>query len=153
MRRIVVVRVRGTPKVPREIRETLKMLRLTKPNHTVIVDDRETYMGMLGKVKDFVTFGELNSEIAKRLISKWGRLPGDERIDEGYVKKKTKKSISKFVKDFMKFECEFSDLGIKEVFRLHPPRKGYESIKKGYSQRGALGYRGEEINILLKRMT
>ncbi|MFQ6087437.1 MAG: 50S ribosomal protein L30 [Candidatus Methanofastidiosia archaeon] len=153
MKRIAVVRVRGTPNVQKEVRETLKMLRLTKPNHVVIIDDRETYMGMLRKVKDFVTFGELNSEIAKRLISKWGRLPGDERIDEDYVKKKTKKSISKFVEDFMKFKHELSDLEIKKVFRLHPPRKGYESIKKGYSQRGALGYRGEEINTLLKRMT
>jgi len=36
-------------------------------------------------------------------------------------------------------------------FRLHPPRKGYRNIKLPYPE-GALGYRGKEINELLRRM-
>ncbi len=42
----------------------------------------------------------------------------------------------------------------KKIFRLHPPRKGWE--RKGivhiYKNGGALGNRGAEINELLKRM-
>jgi large subunit ribosomal protein L30 len=39
-------------------------------------------------------------------------------------------------------------------FRLNPPRGGYgrKGIKKGFSEGGALGYRGEKINDLIKKM-
>ncbi len=42
----------------------------------------------------------------------------------------------------------------KKTFRLHPPKKGWErkGIKKPYKKGGALGYRGAEINALIKRM-
>ena len=42
----------------------------------------------------------------------------------------------------------------KKYFALHPPRGGFErkGIKKSYTQKGALGYRGEKINDLIKRM-
>ena len=42
----------------------------------------------------------------------------------------------------------------KNFFRLHPPRKGFgrKGTKKTFSAGGALGYRGEKINDLIKRM-
>ena len=36
--------------------------------------------------------------------------------------------------------------------RMHPPRKGYEGILRSLSNGGALGYRGEKVNELIKRM-
>jgi len=44
-------------------------------------------------------------------------------------------------------------VGIKP-FRLHPPRKGYGrgGVKRQFTEGGALGYRGEKINELLRRM-
>jgi large subunit ribosomal protein L30 len=43
---------------------------------------------------------------------------------------------------------------LKNVFRLSPPRKGFErkGIKQSFSNGGALGNRKEKINDLLKRM-
>ncbi|RLF30819.1 MAG: 50S ribosomal protein L30, partial [Thermoplasmata archaeon] len=41
---------------------------------------------------------------------------------------------------------------IKPVLRLNPPRKGYEGVKRSFMEGGALGYRGKEINKLIKRM-
>ncbi len=40
------------------------------------------------------------------------------------------------------------------VYHLHPPIKGFDrkGIKESFSKGGALGYRGEKINQLLKRM-
>ncbi|MGB9748245.1 MAG: uL30 family ribosomal protein [Candidatus Woesearchaeota archaeon] len=40
------------------------------------------------------------------------------------------------------------------IFRLNPPRKGFErkGIKKPFNLGGAYGYRGEKINELIKRM-
>ena len=45
--------------------------------------------------------------------------------------------------------------GNAKTFRLHPPKKGWErkGIKKPYNSGGALGYRGVEINSLIKRMS
>lgn len=41
-----------------------------------------------------------------------------------------------------------------KCFKLNPPRKGFEKggIRKRCSEGGALGYRGENINGLLRRM-
>ena len=36
--------------------------------------------------------------------------------------------------------------------RLHPPRHGVTSIKRGFPQGGVLGYMGKEINGLISRM-
>jgi len=55
----------------------------------------------------------------------------------------------------MSFEAELSDIpDLKPVFRLKPPSKGYDrgGIKQPYTKGGALGYRSEKINDLLKRM-
>ena len=49
-------------------------------------------------------------------------------------------------------EVKLADVGIKPVFRLHPPRKGYEDIRLSINEGGSLGYRGEEIKDLAKRM-
>ena len=41
---------------------------------------------------------------------------------------------------------------IKPVFRLNPPKKGFKGVKKSFTNRGSLGYRGKEINKLIERM-
>ena len=50
---------------------------------------------------------------------------------------------------------EFNRLpGIKPVFRLHPPSKGFKGkVKRSYTAGGVTGYRGENINSLIKKMT
>lgn len=42
----------------------------------------------------------------------------------------------------------------RQFFRLHPPRGGFErkGIKVPFSRGGAYGYRGKEINELIRRM-
>jgi ribosomal protein L30/L7E len=39
----------------------------------------------------------------------------------------------------------------KKIFHLKPPKKGLKSIKLRYPE-GDIGYRGKEINVLIKRM-
>ncbi|KYK33378.1 MAG: 50S ribosomal protein L30 [Theionarchaea archaeon] len=152
MKRIVAVRVRGTPKARKSIKDTLTMLNLTKPHHAVVVDDRPTYAGMLDKVKDYVTYGEIDQSVLEMLLRKWARLEGNHRVTEEYVKGKTGQTIKEFTSSVMNFEKELDELEIKKVFRLHPPRKGYKSIKRAFSQSGSLGYRGSDINALVRRM-
>jgi len=42
--------------------------------------------------------------------------------------------------------------GIKPVFRLHPPSKGFRGkVMRSYMAGGVTGYRGENINNLIKK--
>jgi large subunit ribosomal protein L30 len=43
---------------------------------------------------------------------------------------------------------------LTNYFHLHPPRGGFgrRGIKYSFTQKGALGYRGTEINVLIKKM-
>ncbi|MFX0013661.1 MAG: 50S ribosomal protein L30 [Promethearchaeota archaeon] len=155
-KRLAVIRIRGQVDRSMSIRKTLELLRLNRTNHCVIIDDRETYIGMLQKAKDLVTWGELDFLTMKELLLKRGRLEGGERITEEYLKNNTNFSgLDDFVKKFLRFEASLTDIkGLKPVFRLHPPRKGHRlrGVKQPFTLGGALGYRGNEINNLILKM-
>ncbi len=144
--KIAVVRVRGDVDIRRDIRDTLKMLNLKKVNWATIIDPTPTYMGMVQKAKDFITWGEIDEETLTALIEKWGRGAGDRRLG--------KKEAAEFSKKFIAGETTFRKAGLKPYFKLHPPSRGYErgGIKHHVSIGGALGYRGSRINDLLARM-
>ncbi|ENN96562.1 50S ribosomal protein L30P [Methanocaldococcus villosus KIN24-T80] len=149
-----VIRVRGRIGVRGDIADTLKMLRLHKVNHCVIIPETDTYKGMLRKAKDYITWGEINKETLKKLILKRGRLPGNKRVNEEIIKELTGMDIDELCEKIINGEIKIKDLPIKPVFRLHPPKRGWErrGIKKHFKEGGALGYRGEKINELLERM-
>lgn len=148
-----VVRVRGSVGVRRDIADTLKMLRLHRVNHCVVVPE-ETFKGMIQKAKDYVTYGEINKETLIKLILKRGRLSGNRRVDEEKIKELMDLSVEELSEKILNGEIKLKDTPLKPVFRLHPPRKGYDKagIKKPFSVGGALGYRGEKINDLLEKM-
>ena len=137
---IAIVRVLGPIDVRPQIKKTMELLRLTRRNHCVFVGENvQSLPGMLKKCKDYVTWGPVSSEAVKMVVEKRGRLPGDKKVD--------KKDVDTVVKAIEKGE----KTGIKPVFRLHPPRKGWKSTKYRYPN-GALGSRGEKMKELLKRM-
>lgn len=147
MKRLAVIKVRGNIRVDRKIRATMAMMNLTRVNHCVLIDDRDSYLGMLQKSKDWITWGEVSEDNVIKLLTKRAK------ITDELVKQKTKyKTVEEFAKAFMKMEAELADLGINPVFRLSPPKKGYENTKAAFANKGSLGYRGEEINKLLARM-
>ncbi|MDD3977003.1 MAG: 50S ribosomal protein L30 [Methanomicrobium sp.] len=150
----VVVQVRGVVNTRKEIKDTLKMLRLHHINHCVLIPDTPAYMGMIRKVKDYVAYGEADPEILATILETRGRLTADEKLTNEYVKENSQYSdIKEFAKAICQGEAEVSDIpGLKPVLRLHPPRKGYKSIKRTFQQGGALGNYGSEINNLLYRM-
>ena len=47
---------------------------------------------------------------------------------------------------------KLNEVGVKRVFRFHPPRGGYKSTKRPVKDKGDLGYRGDKINDLIIRM-
>ncbi|MFX1474046.1 MAG: 50S ribosomal protein L30 [Promethearchaeota archaeon] len=154
--RIAVIRLRSSIGLRQDVKETLLTLNLSRVNHAVVIDKRASYLGMLQKVKDAVTWGELDAATLTRLLQKRGRLEGNRRLTDDYITRRTKyKSIEEFAASLLAFKAELADVPkLKKVFRLHPPSKGFRgSIKLPFQNSGELGYRGSEINLLLKRMT
>lgn len=151
---LVAVRVRGSVNVRKDIGDTLRMLNLTRNCHATIIDDRPSYIGMLQKVQNQVTWGEASKDTILMLLKERGRLVGNKKITDEYVKKIGFESIDDLAEAIYNLKVEFNKLpGIKPVFRLHPPSKGYKgSVKKSWKSGGVTGYRGEAINDLIKRM-
>jgi len=152
--KLAVVRVRGDVGARQDVRDTLRMLGLTRVNHCVLIDDSPTYKGMLQRAKDMITWGEASRDALEALLRKRGRLVGDKRLSDEYVKSNTQfPSISEFAEAVHSGKAELSAVpGLKKVFRLRPPSKGYEATKRSFKDMGSLGYRGEKINELLARM-
>jgi large subunit ribosomal protein L30 len=108
------------------------------------------------KVKDYVTWGEVSEKTVEQLVKSRARVVGGEFLTDDYVKKNsTYSDIKSFTSKLASGEASCKSIkGLKPVFRLKPPTKGFDraGIKKPYSVGGALGYRGDKINELLVRM-
>lgn len=148
-----VIRIRGSAGISKGLKDTLKMLRLEAANNCVLLPETEDYRGMLQKVRSVVTWGEIDKNTAIAMLKKRMRLSGDKRVDEKVLKEITGfDSFEKFADALISGKIKIKDLEqIKPVFRLTPPSKGFKSVKEFYPA-GDLGYRGKEINELLKRM-
>jgi len=151
---LVAVRVRGVSDISQEIKDTLKMVRLTRNCHATLIDDRPSYLGTLHKVQNYVTWGEISKENIVLLLKKRGRLIGDKKLTDEYAQELGYKSLDDLAEAMFKGEVEYSQLPkVKPVFRLHPPKKGFKGkVKKSYAAGGVTGNRGKAINDLIKRM-
>lgn len=153
-----VIRLRGIPDTPYDIEYTLKLLRLHEKFHcTLIYSNNSGIENMLLKVKDWITWGEIDKETLIELLKRRGRLPGNKPLTDGYVKTKLKLpgGIEELADRLLKGELKINKLTnlIKPVFRLRPPKGGFKgTIKKPFGAGGETGYRGEKINELLKKM-
>lgn len=153
--KIAIIRVRGRAEQRKALNDTFKLLRLYKKNHCIVVPNTPTYLGMIKMIKDHATWGEISEKAFKELLLKRGRLPGNQKLTEAYIKEKTKLTADEFTKEFFAEKKQLKDIpGMKPYFKLNPPRHGFESkgIKKPYSLGGALGYRKNDINELIMRM-
>ncbi len=155
MNKIIIVRISGKQGLTEQIKSTFKLLRLYKKYNCVVVPNSPQYIGMIKKVKDFITWGEVDEKTLKQLLEKRGRLPNNIQLTEEYTKEKTKLSINDFTKEVFQGKKELKDIpGLKLSFRLHPPKGGFErkGTKQPYSTGGVLGYRKEKINELIQKM-
>ncbi len=67
-----VILVRGKLGAKQEVKDTLQMLRLQTTNTLAVHEDTEVVRGMLKKVKDYVTYGELKKEVMDKLKKEYG---------------------------------------------------------------------------------
>lgn len=151
-----IIRLRGSVGIRPEINYTLKLLRLHRVNHCVVVEENDYTKGMLQKVKDYVAWGEVSEDVLDTLIKNRGRLEGGKSLTDEYVKAHTSFGNSKDIAHALITGSvtmkELATAKIKPIFRLHPPRKGLKGIKRSFQEGGELGYHGDKINDLLLKM-
>jgi len=149
-----VIRVRGQPDVNYNIETTMHLFGLNRVNNCAIVPENPSSKGMLQVIKDYCTYGEIDAETLAALIRSRGKAVGNAPITDDYVKEKTEfASIDALAAAIIAGEYRLKDVeGMKPMFCLHPPVQGYEGNKRSFAVGDALGYRGAEINNLIKRM-
>jgi len=149
-----VIRVRGTVNIKPDIKKTMQLLRLTRANHCVLLEENEVYKGMLQIVKDYTTWGEINKETLTKMLSVRGKLIGDKPLTEEYLKKAAPyHSFEKLSEAILENKVQYKDIPeVKPLFRLNPPKKGHRTVKRSFVNKGSLGYRKENINTLIERM-
>ena len=141
--KIAVVRLRGIRNIAPKTKHTMKLLNIEKENNCVIIEDTPQNMGMLKRCKDYITYGVISEKTLFELLKKRGEKGSRmlrEIMEEDEIKEVAKKVMHK--ENMRNF--------IDPVFRLHPPRKGYKTIKKPAPE-GDLGPR-EDMNSLIKKM-
>lgn len=69
---IAAIRLRGSVDTNGKIESTLESLNLKKRNQCVILEDSGSVRGMLNKVKDYITFGEVTEETVESLKERKG---------------------------------------------------------------------------------
>jgi len=142
--KLAIVRIRGRRNFEPKIKKTLEMLSLHRTNQCVLMDDSPSVLGMLQLCKDYVAFGPIKEDTLAALMAKRGEKGSrmlSEIMEAGDIKEAAKK-----IMHGEKVE-NFAD----RVFRLHPPRKGFDDIKRPVAQGGDLGFR-KDMDSLVKRM-
>jgi len=132
----------------------LPMLHLTRANHCTFIPEDAQWRGTLLKVKDYVTWGKVDEKTVAELLAKRGRIVGGDPLTSEYLSKNTEfKSVEDLARAIVAQKADLRKLkGVKPLFRLAPPRKGYEHVVHDYKTGGSLGDRGATINELIRRM-
>lgn len=138
--RLAAIAIRGLIKLHPDLRKTMRLLHLHHTNRCVVYQGTPAIKGMLHKVKDYITWGEISEEMFQMLVQKRGRPFLGRLMDRG-----------------QRYSYHALDIDGKKYlpyFSLHPPRKGFErkGVKVSFKTGGALGYRGKAINELLQKM-
>ncbi|MCE4628016.1 MAG: 50S ribosomal protein L30, partial [Desulfurococcales archaeon] len=143
----IVIRLRGTADVHPDIEKTLYLLRLRQRYAAALYHSSLPGIeGMLRKVSDWATWGEIDRDTLIKLLYERGRLIGDKPITDEWVASNLGLygGVPELADKLLSGEIHYhklEDKGIKPFFRLHPPRGGFRgSVKKHYSVGGELGY-------------
>ena len=149
----LVVRIRGQADVPQWARTTLDLLKLEKKFRATILPAKENTLGMLNKIKHYISWQEIDISTTKELLDKKGRKAGYKKITTDDLPKIGFKTIDELASSLTEGKASLSKLSpLKPWFALSPPKKGFKrSTKKLYAQKGILGH-NKELAEIVKRM-
>ena len=149
----VVVRISGQADVPHWATTTMKLLKLDKKFRATIIPAKENTLGMLNKIKHYVSWQEVDTSFTKELLDKKGRKSGYKKITSEDISQIGFKSIDELAESLSEGKSTLSKLKpLKPWFALSPPKHGFKrSTKKLYGQKGVLGH-NKELTALIRNM-
>ncbi|MGI9565866.1 MAG: 50S ribosomal protein L30 [Nitrosopumilus sp.] len=149
----LVVRIKGQADVPYWATHTMTLLKLDKKYRATILPAKKNTLGMLNKVKHYVSWIELDSSLAKELIDKKARKSGYQKITDEDLKALGFANSDELATALTDGKATLSKLKpLKPWFALSPPRHGFKrSTKKLYGQKGVLG-QNKELDTLVRNM-
>jgi large subunit ribosomal protein L30 len=136
-----IIRVRGSINTKPDVKKTFELLSLKSVNNMSIWPETKASLKMIKKVENYATFGTISKEVLEEVVTKKATALTGELDKKAAIKIL---SEGKTIKE----------AGIKNCFKLSPPKKGYErkGIKRPFTLGGALGDRKEKMDELVKRM-
>ncbi len=149
----LVVRIKGQADVPYWATTTMTLLKLDKKYRATILPAKDNTLGMLNKVKHYVSWVELDANLAKELIDKKARKAGYQKITAADLKEIGFSSTDELASALADGKATLSKLKpLKPWFALSPPRHGFKrSTKKLYGQKGILG-QNKDLGTLVRNM-
>ncbi|MFP4045468.1 MAG: 50S ribosomal protein L30 [Candidatus Aenigmatarchaeota archaeon] len=145
-----VVRIRGTPGTDRKILDTLEMLNLKKKYNCTLIPEESSYEGMLNRVQNFVTWGEIDKELLAKIIEKRARHKEGKDIEE--LLEENEMDSTEDLAEAILEEKSLKKFNLNPTIPLSPPSGGFKNKTKKIYPKGESGYRGKEIKKLLKKM-
>jgi large subunit ribosomal protein L30 len=149
----LVVRIRGQADVPHWATTTMKLLKLEKKFRATIIPAKENTLGMLNKIKHYISWQEIDISTTKELLDKKARKAGYKKITNEDLSEIGFKTIDELASSLTAGKSTLSKLKpLKPWFALSPPKHGFKrSTKRLYDQKGVLGH-NKELTTLVRRM-
>ncbi|QUC64104.1 50S ribosomal protein L30 [Nitrosopumilus sp. K4] len=149
----LVVRIKGQADVPHWATTTMELLKLEKKYRATILPAKDNTLGMLNKIKHYISWIELDAGLAKELLDKKGRKSGYQKITSDDLKELGFASTDELGKALSEGKATLSKLKpLKPWFALAPPRYGFKrSTKRLYGQKGVLG-ENKDLGTLVRNM-
>ena len=135
----------------------MKSLMLERTFQARLLENSAPMRGMLNRVRMLAAWGEVDAEVLEMLLRKRAEREGPGALDEDYVRAALGVAgFGALVVSLATGELTLRKLwraGVKPRFRLHPPKSGFRrSTRRAFSDGGETGYRGREVNSLVRRM-
>lgn len=147
MSRIAVIRMKGKFSIAPKVERTFESINLPRLYTCTLLADNPTTKGMLQACKDLVSFGAVDEETIKLLLSRRGSLRDGKKLSD--VKKP--EEIAKMAAEIAASAKPLSTHGILPLFFLAPPRGGVAHRKLSVKAGGVMG-KNEKIGELIARM-
>jgi large subunit ribosomal protein L30 len=150
---VLVVRIKGQADCPYWATTTMNLLKLDKKYRAIILPSHDNLLGMLKKIQHYVSWVELDTELAKELIEKKARKSGYQKVTAEDIKELGFASSDELATALSEGKTMLSKLKpLKPWFALAPPRHGFKrSTKKLYGQKGVLG-KNKELGTIVRNM-
>lgn len=159
---IIVIRICGQwSRISNEIQIILKKLNLNNLFNAVILYYNEDNFKLIKLIESYITWGYINKANIEGLLTKRGCYIAGANEENILDNTEIEKSLGKYgifcIEDLVYQLLNEGKYGLHVLnyigyFKLENKEGGFEKVNIPYHKNGSQGFRGEDINLLLKKM-